>query len=83
MLEDEGSTGTDAGQAFYDAGDLACGELLIELRRRMLGLGPGDLLLVRATDPAAPLDIPAWCWTTGHRLEQDRHPMYGIRKKEE
>lgn len=69
-------------ETFYDAGDLACGELLIELRRRMLGLGPGDVLRVRATDPAAPLDIPAWCWTTGHRLDRDSHPTYWIRKKE-
>jgi len=82
MLEDEGATGTETGQAFYDAGDLACGELLIELHRRMKALSPGDLLRVRATDPAAPLDIPAWCWTTGHRLEQERHPLYWIRKKE-
>ena len=74
---------TSAEKAFYDAGDLSCGELLIELRRRMLDLAPGDVLRVRATDPAAPLDIPAWCWTTGHGLEQERHPMYWIRKKED
>ena len=78
-----GKGAPEGGDAFYDAGDLACGELLIELRRRMIGLGPGEVLLVRATDPAAPLDIPAWCWTTGHRLVQDRPPLYGIRKKED
>jgi tRNA 2-thiouridine synthesizing protein A len=82
MLEDEGATETEAAGAFYDAGDLACGELLIELRRRMLGLAPGDVLRVRATDPAAPLDIPAWCWSTGHRLDRERHPLYWIRRKE-
>ena len=67
----------------YDAGDLSCGELLIELRRRMLRLRPGDVLAVRATDPAAPLDIPAWCHTTGHALVEDRHPRYRIRRKED
>lgn len=76
-------TGTEAGEAFYDAGDLACGELLIELRRRILALRPGEVLQVRATDPAAPLDIPAWCWTTGHGLEREKHPRYWIRRKEE
>lgn len=81
-MDDEGKTMASAEKASYDAGDLGCGELLIELRRRMLGLAPGDVLRVRATDPAAPLDIPAWCWTTGHRLERERHPLYWIRKKE-
>ena len=83
MLDEEGTTMTLVEKASYDAGDLACGELLIELRLRMMGLAPGDVLRVRATDPAAPLDIPAWCWTTGHRLEQERHPQYWIRKKED
>lgn len=82
MLDDEG--GTMAPEVLdYDAGDLACGELLIELRRRMLRLRPGDLLALRATDPAAPLDIPAWCFTTGHALVEDRHPRYVIRRKED
>ena len=82
MQEERGSTGTGAEKAFYDAGDLACGELLIELHRRMTGLGPGDVLRVRATDPAAPLDIPAWCHLTGHGLTREGHPMYWIRRKE-
>jgi TusA-related sulfurtransferase len=82
MVEGEEATGAPAAAASYDAGDLSCGELLIELRRRMLDLGPGDVLSVRATDPAAPLDIPAWCWTTGHRLEREEHPRYWIRRKE-
>ena len=67
----------------YDAGDLSCGELVMELHRRMRTLRPGDVLAVRATDPAAPLDIPAWCHTTGHALIEDRHPHYRIRRRED
>lgn len=82
MVDDEGASVVAAEQE-YDAGDLACGELLIELRRRMLRLLPGDILAVRATDPAAPLDIPAWCFTTGHTLVEQEHPRYRIRRKED
>jgi tRNA 2-thiouridine synthesizing protein A len=86
MVDDEGTrtTGTEpAAAAAWDAGDLACGELLLELRRRMLRLGPGEVLLLRATDPAAPLDVPAWCWSTGHGLVGDAPPKYWIRRKRE
>lgn len=79
-MEDEGPA-VATREFAYDAGDLSCGELLIELRRRMLSLRPGDLLAVTALDPAAPLDIPAWCHTTGHDLVVDRHPQYKIRRK--
>jgi len=81
MVEDE-ETKTRPAEASYDAGDLGCGELLIELRRRILALRPGEVLRVRATDPAAPLDIPAWCFTTGHALVEERRPEYRIRRKE-
>lgn len=49
-----------------DGGDLACGELLMRLVSRMGTLPTGDILRLVATDPAAPLDIPAWCHLTGH-----------------
>ena len=65
----------------YDAGDLGCGELLIELRRRILALRPGGVLEVTARDPAAPLDIPAWCHTTGHGLAGEKPPVYWIRRR--
>jgi len=79
-MEEEGPA-VAAREFAYDAGDLSCGELLIELRRRMLSLRPGDLLAVTALDPAAPLDIPAWCFTTGHALVFDRPPHYKIRRR--
>ena len=52
----------------WDAGDLACGELVLELRLRMRQLTSGQVLCLIARDPGAPADIPAWCRMTGHIL---------------
>jgi tRNA 2-thiouridine synthesizing protein A len=87
MVNDEcrPSSGTHSlptPDASYDAGDLGCGELLIELRRRVLAMAPGGTLQLTARDPAAPLDIPAWCRSTGHPLMAENHPHYWIRRKE-
>ncbi|GIF14251.1 sulfurtransferase TusA family protein [Actinoplanes teichomyceticus] len=49
-----------------DGGDRRCVLLLIELRRLIATLPPGALVHLIATDPAAPLDLPAWCHLTGH-----------------
>lgn len=50
-----------------DGGDKACGELLMGLVRPMRRLEVGEIVRLVAIDPAAPLDIPAWCHLTGHR----------------
>ena len=68
---------------FYDAGDMGCGELLIELRVRMRELAPGQVLRVRATDAGAPQDLPAWCRVTGHALLRQLPPDYWIRRRPE
>jgi tRNA 2-thiouridine synthesizing protein A len=52
----------------WDAGDLACGELVLELRMRMRQLASGQVLRLTARDSGAPADIPAWCRMTGHTL---------------
>jgi tRNA 2-thiouridine synthesizing protein A len=65
----------------WDAGDMACGELVLALRVRLGSFAPGSLIRVRATDPAAPEDIPAWCRLTGHTLASADHPFYLIRRK--
>lgn len=49
-----------------DGGDRACGELLLVLAARARQLPPGSQIRLLASDPAAPLDIPAWCHLTGH-----------------
>jgi tRNA 2-thiouridine synthesizing protein A len=65
----------------WDAGDMACGELVLALRVRLAKLPAGVVLTVRATDPGAPEDIPAWCRLTGHPLVSADHPTYLIRRK--
>ena len=65
----------------WNAGDMGCGELVMELRIRLNKLPPGSVIQVTATDPAAPEDIPAWCRLTGHQLAAVDHPVYLIRRK--
>jgi len=66
----------------WNAGDMGCGELLLELRARVAGLRPGQVFELIARDPGAPADIPAWCRLTGHALVSHQHPVYHIRRKE-
>ena len=49
-----------------DGGDRRCVQLLIELRRLTMTEPAGTVVHLIATDPAAPLDLPAWCHLTGH-----------------
>jgi tRNA 2-thiouridine synthesizing protein A len=71
-----------AAHAEWDAGAMGCGDLVLELRRRLRDLPPGTILKVRATDPGAPEDIPAWCGLTRHTLLGSNHPHYWIQRKE-
>ena len=65
MQESTGHLGSDV---FYDFGEMSCGELLIALLKAMRPLPPGALVEVRALDPGAPIDMPAWCRMVGHEL---------------
>ena len=67
--------------ATYDAGDLGCGDLVLQLRFRLLELPPLAVMLVIAHDPAAPIDLPAWCGMCGHALLHQDHPRYWIRRR--
>jgi tRNA 2-thiouridine synthesizing protein A len=49
-----------------DGGDRECAHLLMELRARLTGLSAGTMVHLSASDPAAPLDLAAWCHLTGH-----------------
>jgi tRNA 2-thiouridine synthesizing protein A len=71
------------GSASWDAGDMGCGDLVLELRQRLRALAPGQVLEVRATDPGAPEDIPAWCGLTGNRLVRAEPPRYSIERKKD
>jgi tRNA 2-thiouridine synthesizing protein A len=51
----------------WNAGELGCGELVLELSQRMR-LAPGKVFKVIALDAGAPADIPAWCRMTNNTL---------------
>ena len=68
--------------ATWDAGDLGCGELVLELRTRLSAMRPGRVLRLTARDVGARHDIPSWCRMTGHTLISQQHPVYLIRRKE-
>jgi tRNA 2-thiouridine synthesizing protein A len=80
--EGEPATEAELSRArLFDAGDMSCGDLVLELRSRLQDLDAGEILRVRATDPGAPQDLPAWCRVTGHPLVVQRHPEYWIRRR--
>jgi len=67
-----------------DGGDRGCGELLLVLAARSLTLAPASTVRLLATDPAAPIDLPAWCHLTGHTylgqgLDTEGRPYYDLR----
>ena len=66
----------------WDAGDLGCGELMVELRRRVKMLRPRQTIHLIANDPGAVEDIPAWCRLKGHALKQAGRPHYLIERKD-
>jgi tRNA 2-thiouridine synthesizing protein A len=66
----------------WDAGELGCVQLILGLRARLNGLGPGMMIEVTARDAGAPVDLPAWCRMTGHTLVSANHPVYVVRRKE-
>ncbi|HCA86571.1 MAG TPA: redox protein, regulator of disulfide bond formation [Streptomyces sp.] len=59
-------TESPAPDITVDGTGLLCVTLLLRLRKEIDGAEPGTLVHVIATDPAAPLDLPAWCHMTGH-----------------
>ena len=65
----------------WDAGELGCGDFVLELQNRVTMLGPGQVIKIRAADPGAPADIPAWCNLTDNPLLLSLHPLYWIRRK--
>jgi tRNA 2-thiouridine synthesizing protein A len=76
------NAGESSLQETWDAGGMACGDLVMALRGRLNQLPPGVVLKVTARDPAAPEDLPAWCRLTGNRLLRAAHPDYFIQRKE-
>jgi tRNA 2-thiouridine synthesizing protein A len=69
--------------AEWDAGDMGCGELVLELRFRLDTLKSGQIMRLTARDPGARADIPAWCRMTGNPLVGGQPPVYLIQRKED
>ena len=67
----------------WEAGELGCGQLVFELRRRMDKLEPGACLEVVTDEPGAPTDLPAWCRMTGNTLVSAAPPVYVIQRRSE
>lgn len=65
----------------WDAGETGCGQLVVELGRRLRQMEPGDRLEVIARSPGAPTDLPAWCRMTGHRLVSAEPPVFVIERR--
>ena len=66
----------------YDALDRGCGDFIMDLRAAVKALAPGAVLMISSRDAGAPVEVPAWCRLTGHRLMDSRPPFYLIRKRE-
>ncbi len=67
--------------AEWDAGDMGCGDLVLELRNRMKEMPSGQIMRLLATNPGAREDLPSWCRLTGNVMVSCDHPIYMIRKK--
>jgi tRNA 2-thiouridine synthesizing protein A len=51
-----------------DASGLLCPLPVLKARKRLLGMAPGAVLKLVATDPAAVIDVPHFCAEAGHAL---------------
>lgn len=69
----------------YDATGLLCPLPVLRANRKLRELSVGGLLTVRASDPAAEQDFPAFCKQTGHELVESRRDgevlVFVIRKR--
>lgn len=64
---------------------MRCPSPVIELAKACAGVEPGDTIAVLADDPAARVDIEAWCRMrgqeySGSRTAADGVPIYLVRR---
>lgn len=71
-------------EIFLDCEGLRCPLPVLRARKRLMGLPPGAVLAVAATDPMAAIDLPHFCREAGHDFlsSQDAGPVtiYRIRR---
>ncbi|GII87001.1 hypothetical protein Ssi03_49910 [Sphaerisporangium siamense] len=81
------TAGQGGAPVVMDGGDRRCVQLLIELRRLVAELPAGTVVHLIATDPAAPIDLPAWCHLTGHAylgpVSAGERPTYALQVRTE
>jgi TusA-related sulfurtransferase len=68
-----------------DCRDRLCPLPVIELARAIAEVAVGDVIAVLATDPAAAVDIPAWCRMkeqeyVGADTAEDGTPRFRVRR---
>lgn len=68
-----------------DCRDLRCPMPVIELARHLADVAVGDLVAVVAHDPAARVDVPAWCRMRGQEFTRqdeaaDGAPRFVVRR---
>lgn len=51
-----------------DARSLLCPLPVLKARKRLKGMGPGQVLKLVADDPAAVIDVPHFCTEQGYEL---------------
>ena len=51
-----------------DAEGLLCPLPVLRARKRLLAMAPGQVLRLRATDPASMIDVPHFCTGAGHQV---------------
>ncbi|MBM3614074.1 MAG: sulfurtransferase TusA family protein [Alphaproteobacteria bacterium] len=56
-----------------DCEGLLCPLPVLRARKRLLGMAPGQVLCVRATDAMAAIDLPHFCTEAGHEFITARH----------
>lgn len=68
-----------------DAIGLLCPLPVLKARKRLAALNSGQVLRLRADDPAAVIDVPHYCTESGHRLVKSDNSsavqIYFIQKK--
>jgi tRNA 2-thiouridine synthesizing protein A len=66
----------------YDSFDRGCGDFIIDLKAVMADLAAGAVVMIASRDAGAPVEIPAWCRLTGHRLLDAQPPFFLVRKRD-
>lgn len=72
----------DEAALVVDALGTRCPLPVIELARRIGDVEPGQVVALLADDPAARLDVPAWCAMRGHDyLGEPEAGTYLVRRR--